>query len=406
MRLRGFTLVEMLVVIVVIIILMGIGVSVFKSVSHSEQRGRTQAIVSVVATALAAAGAEGRSVVTAEHPLAGSMTLPPRPTPSTTNRPMFFRAIDHTIVGNGTEQAHRGVSQSDLSGSDGIVLADDDWFHGDSNYGDDTPPTPVPHLYGLPRRMCRVLGSAPIDITFYRTLSLRPGASPGTASISTPASTTSWPYSRTLTAPGYKPQGNPQRAERPVDWYNQNNGGTLKDVRNSIQGTLSPSGALEELTKLRALFEPKMADRDLDVNPVNPKLETESAFVLDKRVILPEYNDPIWVPRRSATWFAGSVVATPDPPTLDPYLPKTFWSTWRLRNLALYDGWGRELLVWQDAGGGFNVMSAGRDGSFRWLPMSSSQSGATFTTKPWDTTASGGDKDAWGDNIQVGSDTP
>lgn len=373
MRLRGFTLVELLAVVGVIILLMGIGISVFKSASHGEQRGRTQAIISVVATALAAAGAEGRSVVTAEHPLASSMA----------KRPMYFRAVSHAIVGNGTEEAYRGVNQTDLSGAGGVALADDDWFHGGSGYGAITDNTPAPHLYGLPRRMCRVLGSAPIDITFYRTLSLRPGAIPGSTSIATPASTTYWPYSRTLTAPGYKPLDASRQPGSAI--Y----GGTMNDVRASIQGALAPSGALEELTKLSALYEPKITDADLD------DASKANQFPLGKRIVLPQPDDPMQMDAGS-TWIAGRVLIGSSSP----------WSTWRLRNLALYDGWGRELLIWQDAGGGFNVMSAGRDGSFRWLPKTTTSSGATFSTKPWDTNASGGEKDARTDNVQVGSDTP
>jgi prepilin-type N-terminal cleavage/methylation domain-containing protein len=71
------------------------------------------------------------------------------------------------------------------------------------------------------------------------------------------------------------------------------------------------------------------------------------------------------------------------------------WVGYRLRGSALYDSWGRELLVRSDAAGAITVSSAGPDGVFRWHPGDDGilQTAATATAP------AGDDRDGARDNI-------
>jgi len=71
------------------------------------------------------------------------------------------------------------------------------------------------------------------------------------------------------------------------------------------------------------------------------------------------------------------------------------WTSYRLRGTAVYDAWGRELLVWFDGKGRYTVESAGKDGVFRFAPGAN----GTFDTNPWVTSPGSDDKDGSIDNI-------
>jgi prepilin-type N-terminal cleavage/methylation domain-containing protein len=71
------------------------------------------------------------------------------------------------------------------------------------------------------------------------------------------------------------------------------------------------------------------------------------------------------------------------------------WVGYRLRGAALYDRWGRELLVNIDAGGAITVSSAGPDGVFRWHPGDD----GTLQTPAQADSPSGDDHDGSRDNI-------
>jgi prepilin-type N-terminal cleavage/methylation domain-containing protein len=104
------------------------------------------------------------------------------------------------------------------------------------------------------------------------------------------------------------------------------------------------------------------------------------------------------------TTTSGTLIADnrlyADKPGSDPWQPGQIksggsWTTYRLRGAAIYDGWGRELLVWFDAKGRYAVESAGKDGVFRFAPGKNS----TLDSDAWAVNAAGDDKDGSYDNL-------
>jgi hypothetical protein len=74
------------------------------------------------------------------------------------------------------------------------------------------------------------------------------------------------------------------------------------------------------------------------------------------------------------------------------------WYEYRLRGMALYDGWGNEILYHLTINGELIMESAGKDGVFVWNP---GQDGI-YQTVPYDTHSSGDDLDGSKDNIRIG----
>jgi prepilin-type N-terminal cleavage/methylation domain-containing protein len=416
MRRAAFTLVELLVVMVVIATLAGMLFAVGNLFSERAKVSKTQAILAQVVTALETTKNSGGAVSLTEHPLAASAGAfayntgrgeanVPHP------RASFVRhdsALGHAAIAT-VGEALAGVGLADLPAvmpTGGAAVGADS--QESAMLGSLQPPpgdrlllpddhladSDAVHLMGMQRRCLSILGGGLKNVTWYRRLpkpmkGVRAPADPNRGWYNdfesspwpaqwTSGNLTSGKFDNALPGPV---QSHVLRQEflRPVlmdmldswhnvridltgvgfvtpgyslyhkigdqmsiiydptkpSWYSNttNNmpvGGTVADSKKAFEASLGP--AMTEIAKMGAIYEPP-TDGGADLY----------------------CHDRLWK----------------DGTALGPNLP---WRTgyyagngYRLRGPALYDAWGTEILVYQDEAGDYTAMSAGKDGSFRWL---------------------------------------
>jgi hypothetical protein len=102
--------------------------------------------------------------------------------------------------------------------------------------------------------------------------------------------------------------------------------------------------------------------------------------------------DRAWTPNEngtSANWKPGFMQDPAD----------SNWKRYRIRGLGIYDAWGVEILFSISNRGVVRLMSAGRDGLFKWDPVD-----GTFETAANASVASGNDIDGSRDNVILVTD--
>lgn len=347
----AFTIIELLVVVGIIALLAGLLFVAGRSFSDAGKKSRTASTLAMIWTATETARAQGISIPTAEHPLAGSAA--PR---------LQFARTDGSAVSTSGE-ALVGVKLSQLSSvsAKGRLLLPDDRFA--------DPLSPL--LYGMERRDCYILGAPFKDVTAYRSLPRNNGLP-----LDPKANDYGHPdYNNLihLTKPGwYLDIYKGDVLTNPPAYYQGDVGGTVTSVKKSFDAIFKGNAAFEELSGLGAIGTP----------------------VDDTRLLI---GGRIWSDQlvNSDRWEPGLVQDTDNR-----------WKSYRLRGMALYDGWGREILVTPDGDGGLkSVRSAGRDGVFRFNPGSHVPGESIYDTKAWDaapaanTDANRRDRDGSTDNI-------
>jgi len=150
----AFTLIEMLVVVAIIAVLAGLLLASVGTVREKVKRGRSQATLALVATAIEGrAAATGGAVAPGEHPLAGSAAP----------RPGFIRNADGSAVAS-IGEAYRVQDAAWLpSGFRPRILRNNDHFVG-------SPAWSVPGLYGLRRAEIGIFGAWDRRVTTWRNL--------------------------------------------------------------------------------------------------------------------------------------------------------------------------------------------------------------------------------------------
>ena len=330
---RGFTLIELIAVMAIVATLVAISLPVISLLRQSARKAQTASLVSAVATAIATASQRGLAPPIVPHPLAGSADLP---------RLAFVRgeAVGGYAVGAAvatTGESLQCAAPATLTGSpDRLILASDRFS------GIASGVAVQPLLYGLRRDQMTILGSA-AGLERYRRLPPVGAAydQNGDGMLDTPYDSTRYPDNRFLV----------QDASALT---------SIDTQTKTVFETVFAAGDLQDLVAKRSAI-----------------TTTSGSTLLNGRLYATA--DP------SATaWSAGRV------------WNGSAWVGYRLRGLALYDAWGRELLVSIDAAGAVTVTSAGPDGVFRWHPGDD----GVFQTAPADAAPSGDDRDGSLDNIR------
>lgn len=181
-RVRGFSIVEMLMVILIIAILSALVVASSSVFSSRAKGSKTDSILAAVRSALELSAADqAMSTAPAEHPLAGSAP----------SRLLFIRSGGGAVSSSGL--ALRGVPLAQVRAANRAqLLLDDDIF----------ADTTVPQLYGMRRSDLGILGVPQTGVTAYRKLpaTLHPGIDPNDPQL--------LPDSKTLVSPNGVPGDN------------------------------------------------------------------------------------------------------------------------------------------------------------------------------------------------------
>lgn len=330
---RGFTMIELLVVVAIMTVLSGMILAAIGMFGFGSKRERTNTVLATLRTALEMERAErGGIAAPAEHPLAGSLAP----------RLAFVRADGSTpLAASGI--ALRGVLPGQVAASQrGRVLAGNDLF---------ADPR-VPALYGLRRDRIGILGVPQGVVTVYRRL----------------------PNSVTTADDPDDPVRFP--AHRHLEMA----AGVPADTSRALEHLFGSGTVRSELAALGALTEP--ASRFAVTDFADPEFDLRVA------------TDVAFGAGGSTRWEPGRLRDGTIPSGPEAGLPN--WKPYRLPGLALYDAWGGEILFSLSANGGVRLLSAGRDGCFRWSP---GQDGEFQTVSDADA-PSGDDEDSTRDNLE------
>jgi hypothetical protein len=150
--------------------------------------------------------------------------------------------------------------------------------------------------------------------------------------------------------------------------------GSSADHQRALAHALDASTALSELRSAGALFCPP--DDEID----DPAHLIKGGLVWSKDL------------KGERSWRPGFVKDSPIGNG------KADWMPYRLRGAAIYDDWGREILVSPANNGGIRLMSAGADGVYVIDPGPNK----VLDTDPDTARVSGDDREGVLDNVRVG----
>ena len=341
----AFTAIEMLVVIVIIILLGSLVMAGANLLSEQRKPVMTRNAMQAVLSALGGRAALiGGNTGSAEHPLAGTADV--SAVAGGSGRPRFRRKTGGSLV-DVTGEALEVGNLAWVPGAGGRVVMPDDCFEGIVTALD------LPLLFGVERRRCRVLGGAvgigtPAGtfpgITAYRRLDpprVGTAALPGTPN-----------FDRAL-------YPDPQHLVSPTGEDGTITQETIQT--RSLETALGPGG-IEELARLGCI-----------------KTSTAGTLILQRRALIDPAETATF-----ATWSPGCYQRSDGR-----------WQIYRLRGPIVVDGWGREMLCWNE--NGLRFASAGKDGVFVCDPGPDRiLSSAAHTAA---TTRSGDDRDGSVDNL-------
>lgn len=349
----GFTFIELLVVVAIVAGLTALLVTLLNN-KHPDVK-KTEVIIQQVAMAIGLAEASRSSAMSpTEHPFAGSQADAGGP------RFAFVRSDPRwatPIARTGT--ALRGVPTPDyLDANQGHLLMATDRFAERS----------IPLLYGARRQDIGVLQSQRKLVTKYRQLPMPTPKTDGTQ-----AKVVS-PRTGQRTPGGYLGDVHPDYPDTLVPSTTQiadQQYGRLSDSKPALDYLFGSSSAKSELAALKALYNADPALPE-DVNrfrmPIEPRaigqhsepLAYTDAGMAESGPSSTNAIESRWKPGRLAAKRVGSawqVTAGGG----------DGWIRYRLAGLAVYDAWGRELMVTAN-GRQHRIISAGLDGALAVSP--------------------------------------
>jgi len=365
---HAFTIVELLVVVSIIALLAGMLMVAANILGIGSKKSKTATILASVRKGIELTiASRGGSVSPAEHPLAGSRA----------GRAEFWglrgrrQAADGTVGGGslvrGLDRAGDALTGAEewlLTSDQGRVLMPDDVF----------ADRDTPILYGLRRELIGIVGDGLEAVTRHRRI---PRPRPPALLSDGPYDANRYPDNRHLEAATGVPAGN----------------------KKAIDYLFGSSSVQSELAGLGALFSPPDDDAKSLLRPparlTGNNLEgvpfDNSGRVWSKEGVEPADGRARWEPGRirDGTMSSGPDSGKPD------------WKTYRLRGLAVYDAWQREILYTVGRDGGIRLMSAGNDGCFRWHPgLDAVLDTDVLTSAGAESIAAGDDQDGSVDNVR------
>lgn len=343
----GFTLIELLVVVAIVAALAALLLMLFNS-KHPDVK-KTEVIIRQVFMALSLAEANrGSAMSPTEHPFAGSQS------DAGERRFAFVRSDPRwvtPIARSGT--ALRGVSNPDFLDADqGQLLMASDRY---AERG-------VPLLYGAQRNEIGVLQSQRKVVTKYRQLPM-----PAPLSNGAQAKVVS---SRTgqRSPSGYQGDMNPDYPNTLVPSLSQladPQYGRLADSKPALDYLFGSSSAKSELAALKALYNSDPALPE-EVNRFRMPIELRSIGAFTEPLAFTDAgmgeSGPAAINAIESRWKPGRVAAR----QVGNAWKLTEgagggWIRYRLAGLAVYDAWGRELMVTLNSTT-HRIISSGMDG--------------------------------------------
>jgi prepilin-type N-terminal cleavage/methylation domain-containing protein len=400
----GMTLIELLAVLAIIGTIAGMILAVAPLIRRRSDSARTQAILTVVKTALTARTAERASLPSpVPHPLAGSSCS------GGITRSLFVRAIDGTTAIATTGEALVVDNLSWVAVADrNRALMPDDIFSGRTSLGD------VPALFGLPRSQLSILGTAGELYVRYRQLpklSATYDTSPADGLLDSPYTSARYPNRTHLVRGGISFKVATAGSGYLVPPILTVSGGTgIRATAVISNGAVSkiilddagdpgpasiPTVAVTSATgdpgsgaaitcqmhnddAAGQLFASAIADHLAELAGLGALAEPGSTRCADDLLAADEAPTAVW--RARTISLTGS------------------WQRYRVRGQALYDVWGSEILYWSDPSTGtLKLTSAGPDGHFALKPDSSGGYNAADLLPGFQP----GHRDATRDNITV-----
>ncbi len=349
---RGFTLIEMLIVLAIIVTLASMLLFGANALGIGSKKAKTATILAAVRKGIElTVASKGGSISAAEHPFAGS------------NKPTGFSGFEFrgwrgriqppappgtpdysTVItpGASTSPTYKGAEEWFLNGGDkNRAFMDDDVFCD----------AKAPGLIGMPRGMMGVIGSQQSYVSRYFNVA-RPkpradGDPPVYASTPTPA-----PY------PTYSPYAGHMVSLSPPEYTPAI--GLPDDNKKAIDYLFGSSGIQGELSSLKAMFA-SASDPRYAPDPADPK-RSDDNLIMGDLVWSQDHTD--WDGRNGLKkeprpfWEPGRVQEDNGDP----------WQRYRLRGLAIYDAWEREIFYSYTPAGGVRLLSLGADGAYLVAP--------------------------------------
>jgi type II secretory pathway pseudopilin PulG len=332
----GYTVLELLMVVTIVIALTALILTVFRT--KAPEIRKTETIIQTVRSALAAAQAQsGIDLSPSEHPLAGSQAA------AGGERFAFVRSDPRWpgMVAT-TGMALKGVPDPGWLTTDHerLLMASD-------RYADRR----VALLYGAKRSDLGVLQSSRKVVTRYRQL---PMPTKGAATkVLEPASGNP--------ALSYSDANFPDSLVPVQKLVDDPAYGRLGDTKPALDYLLGASGALAELSALKALYR---ADPALphDANAFHVPVEERAIGGAREGLVYTDADAGAPAAKVEDRWKPGRIPVTGSGVRRLDDVSGTTWVRYRLGGLAVYDAWGVELLFAASGNGSHRIISAGLDG--------------------------------------------
>ncbi|MBA3847601.1 MAG: hypothetical protein H0X45_13295 [Planctomycetes bacterium] len=347
---------QVMIVVAIAATLSSFTLGAARSLEIGSKRAKTQTILATLAKGMSlTVASRGALLSPSEHPLAGS-----RP-----GRADFLGIRGRTLDVNGAltggelrlldrdREGITGVEEWFLtSDHDRVLMAED-------RYADRT----TPHLYAMTRGELGVIGDPQQCVTRYRRLMRPPSA---TRYLRGPYDASTYADRDHLVQPD----------------------STSGDGHKTFDYLFGSSNVQSELLSMGAISAPidDRFDHRLRAPSARGGLDNEG------RVWSATGPDP----RDGDVWYRPGLIQD-GVINLGPYEGEPDWKAYRLRGLAVYDAWHREILYSINASGAVVLQSAGYDGVFRFTPGPD----GNFQTDASDRAPEGDDQSAEEDNLRV-----
>jgi prepilin-type N-terminal cleavage/methylation domain-containing protein len=405
-RQLAFTMVELLVVIAIMAILASMIIVGAQAIMGNAQKKKTETIIQTVRQGIELAIANRSAISPTEHPFAGSRA-------DAGGGRFPFRRNDGSAVST-AGLAYKGVSDVNrlIAQQDRLLLPND-------RFADER----IPLLYGALRENIGVLQSLRKVVTKYRLLPNPPKPPTGTPlSQWKVISPVTGKYSGVTYDDAIKDTNHAFFPNTLIPTNNQDNNldstgnpvkpkyGELGDSKLALDYLFGNSNVQAELASLKAIFnaDPNLPDH---VNTYKTGIESRSVGDTSEALVYTNYGspnqtddkttknqyEPGYIPVNSVG--TGKIVPVSATVSLGA-VDSGRWVKYRLAGLAVYDGWGNELMTVPGENNSYRVISAGLDGVFAVNPGKNLEFDTELTGNLQTLNISGDDLDGEKDNAK------